>query len=335
MLVVVLPLVLGALLWGASALSDGNRIPGLLAHAAKESGVMYCTEGRIVHGDGSLRRPRGRGGHLPLHRLEAARRRQLHGQGRHALADLAASLTASVTRRTAAAALLAGLAACTTRPKFTGLPIVRKIAFIPASEPLQFVLENKNQTLAAIFPIASLAYSLDSKEKRKRFNQVLSSPRPSLAPQLNEVVVAALRGAGYPVEVLDTLARDPEDPDDIDYDKVVTDAEAILQLRFREVGLLSPSSSTSYLPQVNIDGKLYIRSRDDSVYDEGLYYGVDAKPGKPWAIAGDPRYAYAYFDLILERIAEVRESFSTATAALADLMAVQLREALATRTTRG
>ena len=53
-LILSLPLVLGALLWGASILSDGNRIPGLLALAAKESGVMYCTEGKIVHGDGSL-----------------------------------------------------------------------------------------------------------------------------------------------------------------------------------------------------------------------------------------------------------------------------------------
>jgi len=53
-LVASLPVVLGALLWGASVLSDDNRIPGLLALAAKESGVMYCTEGKIVHGDGSL-----------------------------------------------------------------------------------------------------------------------------------------------------------------------------------------------------------------------------------------------------------------------------------------
>ena len=54
MLIVSLPVVLGALLWGASVLSDHNRIPGLLAHAAKESSVMYCTAGKIVHGDGSL-----------------------------------------------------------------------------------------------------------------------------------------------------------------------------------------------------------------------------------------------------------------------------------------
>jgi hypothetical protein len=54
MLVLSLPIVLGALLYGASVMSDTNRIPGLLATFAKESGVMYCTEGEIVHGDGSL-----------------------------------------------------------------------------------------------------------------------------------------------------------------------------------------------------------------------------------------------------------------------------------------
>ena len=54
MLIASLPLVLGMLLWGASALSDDSRSPGLLAHAAKESGVMYCTAGRIVHGAGSV-----------------------------------------------------------------------------------------------------------------------------------------------------------------------------------------------------------------------------------------------------------------------------------------
>lgn len=54
MLIVSPPLVVGVLLWGASVLSDHNRIPGLLALEAKESGVMYCTAGKIVHGNGSL-----------------------------------------------------------------------------------------------------------------------------------------------------------------------------------------------------------------------------------------------------------------------------------------
>jgi hypothetical protein len=54
LLAVSLPLVFGAIVYAASALSEDGRIPGILAHAAKESGVMYCSAGRIVHGDGSL-----------------------------------------------------------------------------------------------------------------------------------------------------------------------------------------------------------------------------------------------------------------------------------------
>jgi len=53
-LIVCLPAVAGGLLWGASVIGDINRVPGELAVLAMESGVMYCTEGRIVHGDGSL-----------------------------------------------------------------------------------------------------------------------------------------------------------------------------------------------------------------------------------------------------------------------------------------
>ena len=53
-LIVCLPLVAGALLWGASVLGDRTRAPGVLAAAAQESGVMYCTEGALVRGDGSF-----------------------------------------------------------------------------------------------------------------------------------------------------------------------------------------------------------------------------------------------------------------------------------------
>jgi hypothetical protein len=54
MLLLGAPLVVAGLLWGVSVIGDHNRIPGLLALEAKDSGVMYCTAGKIVHGDGSL-----------------------------------------------------------------------------------------------------------------------------------------------------------------------------------------------------------------------------------------------------------------------------------------
>jgi hypothetical protein len=49
-----LPLLLVLTLTAVSAASDGGRIPSELAAAARETGVMLCSEGRIDHGDGSL-----------------------------------------------------------------------------------------------------------------------------------------------------------------------------------------------------------------------------------------------------------------------------------------
>ena len=54
LLIGVLPLVLGALLWGASVLSDNGRIPAELAAAQQESGVMLCIDGKIVYGAGAV-----------------------------------------------------------------------------------------------------------------------------------------------------------------------------------------------------------------------------------------------------------------------------------------
>ena len=51
---VLLALLLWAALWGASLMSDSGRIPSELAAAQQETGVMVCSDGTIVRGDGSL-----------------------------------------------------------------------------------------------------------------------------------------------------------------------------------------------------------------------------------------------------------------------------------------
>jgi len=224
------------------------------------------------------------------------------------------------------------LSACAARPKFVGKPVVTRIALIPASDPLTLTLQNQNGVVQTLFPIAALGFHLDSKAKAKLFNERMASRRRSLAPRLTATVVDALRAAGYPVEVLDNLVRPADDPDDIDYAHIKTDAEAIVQLRINEIGMFSSKLSPDYLPRVNVDGKLYIRSRDDSVYDETLYYGVDAKAGKPWAIVSDPRYVYPNFEDVMSRADELSVVFENATIALSNLLATQLQEALATQT---
>jgi hypothetical protein len=54
LLIIILPLVFGAMLWAASVLSDNGRVPSELAAAKQESGVMLCADGKIVHGAGEF-----------------------------------------------------------------------------------------------------------------------------------------------------------------------------------------------------------------------------------------------------------------------------------------
>jgi len=53
-LVSCLPVVTGALLVIAGAVGDSHRVPAELAAWKMQSGVMFCSEGTIAHGDGSF-----------------------------------------------------------------------------------------------------------------------------------------------------------------------------------------------------------------------------------------------------------------------------------------
>ena len=241
----------------------------------------------------------------------------------------------SATRRVLLAgaggiALGTALGACASKPVPSGKPLVRKIALVPATEPLALTLENRSAVMYA-FPIASLGYWSNSKAKARVFNEAMATRPPVLAPKLTSTVVDALRGAGYRIEPVDGLRRDPEDPDKLDLEKVPTDAEAVLHLRINEVGLFSSPFSADYVPRVNVEASFYVRSIDDTIYDEALYYGVDAKDGKPWAIVVDPKFTYATFDVVIARQDELREVFESATLALAQVIARQLLAAIAAK----
>ena len=224
------------------------------------------------------------------------------------------------------------LAGCAAKTPLTDKPVVRKIALIPASEPLEFTLGNAT-AFAFISPLVETGIMLSAKAKAKEFSQKMAARHVVLAPRLTTIVVDSLRAAGYTVDVLDDIARDPEDPDDIDYGKLETDAEVIVQLRIREVGVFSPRSSSDYhLPRVNVDGKLYIHALDDAPYDETLYYGVDAQSGNAGAIKADAKLKYANFDAVMAKTDELQATFENATDALARLLATQLKQALVART---
>lgn len=231
-------------------------------------------------------------------------------------------------RRVLLGLVLLSLFGCASQPTtIEPAPAIRRIALIPATTPLAFTLENVS-AIQFLFPIAATGYHLDSREKAKIFNERLRVQPSRLAAELTDTVAAALRRYGYEVELLQGVSRPPDDPDDVDYDAVATSADAVLHLRFDEVGLFSPRSSTSYLPRVNASGTLFVKGREDYLFEQDVRYGVDARAGKPWAIAAPESVAYPDFESVIGNLGAVLGAFDAGAAEVGKRLSEQVHASI-------
>jgi len=224
--------------------------------------------------------------------------------------------------------ILALMPACATHPKTAaGRPAaIARIAIIPASNPKSYSFENAAPPIGG-YPFQFWVNKADSKSKARTFNEKLNSQPSDLGDKFTEEVASALRAKGFTVEILEGLARPADDPDNIDYDKINSHADAILHLWISEIGLYSSGFSLDYIPRVNASGKLFVPGQEDNLYDEEIYYGVDARKGKEWAIVPDAKYAYRSFDLVMSNIDDVRSAYATGVLEISRRMSEQIYRA--------
>lgn len=224
--------------------------------------------------------------------------------------------------------LILALAGCASKPtEPLAKLVVRKIAILPVRELTKASLENQNG-VQYLFPISAAGFAIDSRAKQKLFSEKIIARKMTIGSDLTRSLTDALTRAGYQVVVLDGIARPPNDPEDIDLGKIATDADAVLQVYFDDVGLFSSRFSTDYLPRVNVRATLHSTRRDEDFYDDTICYGVDARSGKAWAIPADPRFAYPSFDDVMARLPEVAEVFAVATQAIGKHLVAQIKTAL-------
>jgi len=63
------------------------------------------------------------------------------------------------------------------------------------------------------------------------------------------------------------------------------------------------------------------------MYNDDIYYGVDAKQGKAWAIVPDPKFEYRTFEDLMSRFDEARSSFSIGIIEISKVMSERLNAA--------
>mgnify|MGYP001325390923 CR=1 FL=1 len=204
---------------------------------------------------------------------------------------------------------------------------IRRIAIIPPASPVVYELHNVS-ALAFVIPLSGTLNHLDSKEKSKLFGEKLKPLDASRARTFARNVADDLDRLGYHARILEDVARDPEDPDAVDYERLATSADAVLHLRFSTVGLYSSRTSTQYVPRVNASGVLVVKGQEDYLYDREIYYGADARAGKSWAIVADEQYAYPTFEAVMSNLDAIRGAFDAASRAIGQRLASQVDEAI-------
>jgi hypothetical protein len=215
---------------------------------------------------------------------------------------------------------------CASHSPTTTAPItaIHRIAFVPPTELHWVTFENAAPPLG--YPFQFWVNKIDSHSKSFRFNQVVEPGKLALAASITEAVTQQLRERGFEVEVLQDVKRPADNPDNIDDDYVAShvDADAVLHIWIDEVGMYSGQLSDKYVPRINIRGKLWTKSREDSLYSDEVDYGVDARKGKSWAIFADERYRWSSFDELMSNMEDVRAAYKTGTRLAAIKMADQV-----------
>jgi hypothetical protein len=217
---------------------------------------------------------------------------------------------------------------CASKPVNTGpKPVIRSVALIPATLPQQYSIQSTT-AIQFLIPIAAAAAAVDSRAKTKAFADKLRSPDFQIDQELTDTVVASLKAKGYDVTVLQNLQRSVDSPDYFDYSKLSNSADAMVHVYFSDVGLESPRGKTEFFQRVNATGMVYVPQNKTYLYEASVYYGIDAKEGKDWAIMADPKHVYPSFEFVLNNLDTARANFKIGVKLVAERLADQIHAAI-------
>lgn len=191
---------------------------------------------------------------------------------------------------------------------------------LPVAPVKKLYTENKG------VPIGVLWQGIADRSKSNTFTESMEATRNSMALAMTTGLLNELKVQGFDAQILEGVARPPASPDDIDYPKLPT-TQPVLHVYFEEVGMYSSRFSLDYIPRVNVTAYLVRPQSEESIYNETIYYGADARGDSPKSIPADARYKWPSFDALILQPKEVSDAYGAAVTAIASKIAVNVRAA--------
>jgi hypothetical protein len=180
---------------------------------------------------------------------------------------------------------------------------IATIAVLPIKDPERFDVAGR--AVNGFVPGGWMANKVDSRVKTNLFTEALTPLKIPFGKALTEQYVSALNALGYQAFVLEGIQGPPDDPDYVDPKLLKDKADAVLTVSFSEIGMSVNGKEWHYFPNIALTGSLVTTAKEESLYDETVYYGVNATEVASWAVFADPTFTYSTFDAFIEKPDEV------------------------------
>jgi len=171
-------------------------------------------------------------------------------------------------------------------------PIVRKIALIQAAEPEEFEADNRGSLLDQ-FGVIGWAIRKDIEARGTRaIGSTFDDQTFRPGKEISEALLHALEKKGYEIEYVANPPRNPKDPEEIDWNALHTDADALILLEIDEMGLFSGFATSQYMPRLNVDLDMVSRDGEHDYFDLSIAYGADAETRNHEEIPSPSKYRF-------------------------------------------
>lgn len=202
---------------------------------------------------------------------------------------------------------------------------IKKIAILPIQNPIRFTLDKSGSALILFGFIGQSIHHADIASKNDGFANKMRDIKLSIAEDLMASLEQGLIAQNYEVIVLRDLNMGFAKPDDFDYKKVTTDADALIHVIFNETGVASPLRSITYKPQLNLDVKIISMRDRRKIDDWSVDYGANAGKPNDENIPADPKYAWGNYETLMQKIPDVVEGLQQGTKILGPHIAKTMR----------
>jgi hypothetical protein len=203
---------------------------------------------------------------------------------------------------------------------------IKKIAILPIQNPLRYTLDKSGSALILFGIIGQSIHRADIAAKNDGFGNKMQDFKLSIADELMQSLEQGLAAQNYEVIVLRDQNMGFAKPEDFDYQKVTTDADAVIHVIFTEMGVASPLRSITYKPQLNLDVKIISMKDRRKIDDWSIEYGANAGKPDDENIPADPKYAWGNYEVLMQKIPEVVEGLQQGTKMIGPHIAKTMRE---------